>query len=84
MKRGTVFVRAKSPSGKFGSHDVLDLTEESFRAFVVDTFIRLGALAVVDSGAVDDDHEHFPCGWYRGYHLPYHSTKEEDKDATKE
>ncbi len=35
MKKGQVFVRAKSPSGKWGSHDVLDLDQPSFNAFVI-------------------------------------------------
>lgn len=45
MKRGQVFVRAKSPSGKYGTHDVLDLEDESFKAFVVE-MLKRGGLVV--------------------------------------
>lgn len=36
MKAGQVFVRAKDPAGRWGSADVLDLDERSFRAWVLD------------------------------------------------
>lgn len=36
MKRNQVFVRAKWPEGGWGSVDVFDLDDESFRAFVVE------------------------------------------------
>ncbi len=38
MKRGQVFVRARSKRGKWESVDVLDLDEESFKAFVIEKF----------------------------------------------
>lgn len=42
MKRGQVFVRAKSPSGKWGTHDVLDLDNSSYKAFLVDRLMQAG------------------------------------------
>ena len=42
IKRNQVFVRAKSPSGLLYSADVLDLTQESFNAFVIGTLFRHG------------------------------------------
>lgn len=42
MKRNQVFVRAKSPSGKWGAHDVLDLEQESFNAFVAGKLYEAG------------------------------------------
>lgn len=44
IKRGQVFVRAKSPSGIWGNHDILDLTDETFKAYIVDTLLRGGHL----------------------------------------
>lgn len=40
MKRGQVFVRAKSPSGQWGTHDVLDLEQESLNVFILDMLVR--------------------------------------------
>lgn len=42
MKRKQVFVRAKSPSGKWHSADVLDLDDLSFRAFVMGVLHEAG------------------------------------------
>lgn len=44
ISRGSVYVRAQDPKGKWGSHDVLDLTEESFRAFICAQLIKHGFL----------------------------------------
>lgn len=46
MKRGQVFVRAKFDDGRWGNCDIFDLDEESFRAFVIDRLILLGARIV--------------------------------------
>jgi hypothetical protein len=35
IRRETVFVRAQLPNGRWVSADVLDLTQESFNAFVL-------------------------------------------------
>lgn len=40
VKRNQTFVRAKSPLGKWGNHDVLNLDETSFRAFVLDRMMK--------------------------------------------
>lgn len=50
LKRGQVFVRAKSPSGRWHSADVLDLTQESFNAWVTSVLFRRGLVA----GMVDE------------------------------
>ena len=42
IKRNQVFVRAKSPSGKWHTADVLDLTQESFNAFLIGTLFQRG------------------------------------------
>jgi hypothetical protein len=47
VRRGMVYVRAKSPSGKWGSHDAMDLTDESFRVFVLDMLRRAGVLVIM-------------------------------------
>jgi hypothetical protein len=54
IRRGSVYVRAQDPEGKWGSHDVLDLTEESFRAFICGQLIKHGLLhyIAVDKGQV--------------------------------
>lgn len=41
MKRGTLFVRAITFGGSWGKVDVIDLDDESFRAFVLDTLVQL-------------------------------------------
>lgn len=43
MKTG-VYVRAKRPSGKWDSVDVLELEEESFRRFVAIVLAKAGAV----------------------------------------
>lgn len=44
MKRKQVFVRAKDSAGRIGNADVLDLDEDSFRAFTMDILFRAGAV----------------------------------------
>ena len=41
MKRGQCFVLGQRRSGKWDNIDVLDLDEESFRAFVLEKFCDL-------------------------------------------
>jgi len=40
VKRRQVFVRALDSNGKMGAADVMDLDEDSFRAFMVDVMFR--------------------------------------------
>lgn len=47
-----VYVRAKSPSGKWGAFDALDLTDESFRRFVLRNLVDAGCVV-----ALMDEHE---------------------------
>ncbi len=51
IRRGQVFVRAKDAYGHWGSADVLDLEEESFRSFVVDRLWQDGLVI----GLKDED-----------------------------
>jgi len=48
MKRGQVFVRALDPEGKWGNADVLDLTDESFRVFVVGRLMAFHQVSYVE------------------------------------
>ena len=43
-----VFTRAKDPNGKWGACDAMDLTDESFRSFVLHMLYRLGAVSAVN------------------------------------
>lgn len=40
MKRRQVFVRALDSNGKMGAADVMDLDEDSFKAFILDVLQR--------------------------------------------
>ena len=64
MKRGQVFVRAQTPSGKWVSADVLDLDEQSFKLFVLDRMIHFGMVTILRDDVVI------------GEHLPYRTTVE--------
>ena len=55
MKKDQVFVRAKSPAGKWGNHDVLDLDEQSFRAFVIEMFKRHGMVVHIKDEALEGE-----------------------------
>ena len=55
MKRNQIFVRAKSPSGKWGSHDVLDLDDKSFKAFVLDMLFRAGLVVGIKDEFVKEE-----------------------------
>ena len=55
IKRGQVFVRAKSPGGRWHSADVLDLTQESFNAFVVGTLFKQGLVTGVRGSYVEGE-----------------------------
>ena len=52
MKRGEVLVRAQDDTNKWGNADVLDLDDASFRAFVIEMFIRKGMVAATDKRLV--------------------------------
>lgn len=52
MRRNQVFVRAISKEGKWDAVDVLDLDEDSFRAFVVSRLMVAGlVVSVLDEDA---------------------------------
>ncbi len=51
MKRGQVFVRAMDETGRWGSFDVLDLDEESFRVFVLHVFRMQGQVVGLSDSA---------------------------------
>ena len=55
MKRLQVFVRAKSPSGRWHSADVLDLDDASFRAFVMDVLFGAGLVCGIKPERVDTE-----------------------------
>lgn len=48
--RGQIFVRGRAPSGRWVNVDVLDLSDEDFRRFVMDVLMRAGAVV----GFIDD------------------------------
>lgn len=55
MKRGQVFVRATDETGRWGTVDVLDLDEDSFRAFVVETFVRAEVVTSIREEMVEGE-----------------------------
>ena len=55
MKRQQVFVRAQDETGKWFSCDVLDLDDDSFRAFVADMLFRAGIVHGVRDEAVEGE-----------------------------
>ena len=55
MKRGQVFVRAKNKKGKWDSHDVLDLDDESFKIFIIDILFRNQLVAGIQDDFVDGE-----------------------------
>ena len=70
MKRGQVFVRAQSPSGRWYSADVLDLEQPSFNAFVMDRLWMNGLVVGLADHAVPEE-----------FHVTYRSTKEPESDG---
>lgn len=52
MKRKQVFVRAVDESGKHGAADVLDLDDDSFRAFVVGMLFHVGLVTGIKDEVV--------------------------------
>ena len=55
IKRNQVFARAKSPSGRWHTADVLDLTPESFQVFVIGTLLHHGLITGLRDGHVEGD-----------------------------
>ncbi len=55
MKRGQIFVRAKKKDGSWGSVDVLDLDEQSFRAFILEMLIRQSIVCSIKDEFVEGD-----------------------------
>lgn len=49
MKRNQVMVRAKDETGQYGPADVMDLDEESARAFAFDALFRAGLVVGIKS-----------------------------------
>lgn len=47
IRKGSIFVRAKDETGRWGAADVLDLDDESFRAFVLDRLEHRGMVVPV-------------------------------------
>jgi hypothetical protein len=47
MRKGQIYVRAKLPDGNWGACDILELTDESFRAFVVDHLLSAGLIVAI-------------------------------------
>ena len=63
MKREQVFVRAQLPDGSWNSVDVMELDDESFRAFVFDVLMRAGLVFALKDEVVG------------GEHITYHAKK---------
>lgn len=58
----SVFVRALGPDGKWTTIDVLDLSERSFRQFVLERLCLVGAVhAVVDEMKEPEPLRHKEC-----------------------
>ncbi len=55
MKRRQVFVRALDSNGKMGATDVMDLDEESFRAFMVEVMLRNDLVVGIRESEVDGE-----------------------------
>jgi hypothetical protein len=54
MMRGQVFVRGRTKDDRWGNIDVLDLDDESFRAFVVEMLIRAGLVCSLNPDDVPE------------------------------
>jgi len=55
MKKGQVFVRAKMNDGSWGNVDILDLNDESFRAFIIQKFIDIGIVCAIKDEFVEGE-----------------------------
>lgn len=55
MKRNQVFVRAYDETGQIGNADVLDLDDDSFRAFVIEMLWRSGLVTGIKDEFVEGD-----------------------------
>ena len=49
IEKGQAFVRAINADGKWGSVDVLNLTEESFKRFVITNLNEIGSVVCINS-----------------------------------
>jgi hypothetical protein len=56
MKGRQVFVRAFFDDGRVGNCDVLDLDDESFRAFVAGVLFRAGLVTGIRDAHVEGEH----------------------------
>lgn len=54
-KRNQFFVRATTPTGKVVSADIMDLDEESFRAFVVDVMYKYAMIVGIRPDLVEGE-----------------------------
>ena len=50
MRKGQIYVRSKLPDGSWGSCDILELADESFRAFVLDRPMSMDLVAAIKDG----------------------------------
>lgn len=55
IKRGQIRVRAKSPSGRWGKHDVLDLTDDSFKVWITYVLFRSGLVAGIKTEMMEGE-----------------------------
>jgi len=55
MKRGEVFVRGRLRDGSIGNIDALDLDDTSFRAFVLDRFVRCEIVTSIKEELIEGD-----------------------------
>ena len=55
MKKAQVFVRAKTPSGRWVSADFLDLTTDSKLNFLCDMLCRCGVVVHIKDEAVEGE-----------------------------
>lgn len=55
MKRNQVFVRAQLSDGRWVSADVLDLTQDSFNAFVIGSLVWGHLVASIKEEEVEED-----------------------------
>ena len=55
MKKGQIYVRAITPDGELGNVDVLELDDDSFRVFIIDKFVRAGAVVAMKEEMIKGD-----------------------------
>jgi hypothetical protein len=53
MRRGTVIVKGQTTDGSVGDIDVLDLEEDSFRLWLIDTLLKTNLIPSTHGGTLD-------------------------------